>query len=70
MTPTVSTSRGTFLAGAAAIAALPSIAQAAPGEPIVVRAGTIPADVSAVVEYARDRGYFKSAGLDVQIQIM
>jgi NitT/TauT family transport system substrate-binding protein len=64
------TSRGAFLGGAAALAALPSIAQAAPGDPIVVRAGTIPADVAAVVEYARDRGYFKNAGLDVEIQIM
>jgi NitT/TauT family transport system substrate-binding protein len=63
-------SRGSFLAGAAALAALPSIAQAAPGAPVVVRAGTIPADVAAVVEYARDNGYFKQAGLDVEIQIM
>jgi NitT/TauT family transport system substrate-binding protein len=70
MSSSVFTSRGAFLAGAAAVAALPSIAQAAAGEPIVVRAGTIPADVAAVVEYARDRGYFKTAGLDVEIQIM
>ena len=63
-------SRGTFLASAAAFAALPTIAQAAPGDPIVIRAGTIPADVAAVVAYARDLGYFKNAGLDVQIQIM
>src|SRR6202021_936320 len=62
-------SRGSFLAGAGALAALPTIAQAAPGAPIVIRAGTIPADVAAVVEFARDRGYFKAAGLDVQIQI-
>ena len=64
-----SSSRGTFLAGAGALAAFPAIAQAAPGAPIVIRAGTIPADVAAVVEFARDRGYFKAAGLDVQIQI-
>lgn len=70
MSLSASTSRSTFLAGAAALAAFPSIAQAAPGAPIVVRAGTIPADVAAVVEYAVDNGYFKSAGLDVQIQIM
>jgi NitT/TauT family transport system substrate-binding protein len=62
-------SRASFLAGAGALAALPIIAQAAAGAPIVIRAGTIPADVAAVVEFARDRGYFKAAGLDVQIQI-
>jgi NitT/TauT family transport system substrate-binding protein len=70
MNPSVCTSRGGFLAGAAALAAFPTIAQAAPGAPIVIRAGTIPADVAAVVEYARVNGYFKNAGLDVQIQIM
>jgi NitT/TauT family transport system substrate-binding protein len=63
-------SRGTFLAGAAALAALPSAAFGAPGDPVPVRVGTIPADVSAVVEYARDLGYFKTAGLDVDVQIM
>ncbi len=70
MTESATSSRGAFLASAAALAAFPSIAQAAPGAPVVIRAGTIPADVSAVVEYARDNGYFKNAGLDVQIQIM
>jgi NitT/TauT family transport system substrate-binding protein len=65
----ISSTRGSFLAGAGALAAFPTIAQAAPGAPIVIRAGTIPADVAAVVEFARDRGYFKAAGLDVQIQI-
>jgi ABC-type nitrate/sulfonate/bicarbonate transport system substrate-binding protein len=70
MTHPTTASRGAFLAGAAALAALPTISQAAPGDPIVVRAGTIPADVAAVVEYARDLGYFKNAGLDVEIQIM
>ncbi len=68
--PATPASRGAFLAGAAAFAALPAIAQAAPGDPVVVRAGTIPADVAATVAYARDLGYFKNAGLDVQVQIM
>jgi NitT/TauT family transport system substrate-binding protein len=63
-------SRSTFLAGAAALAAVPSAARAAAGDLIPVRAGTIPADVAATVEYARDLGYFKNAGLDVQVQIM
>ena len=62
--------RGAFLTGAAALAAAPSAARAAAGTPVVIRAGTIPADVSAVVTYARDLGYFKNAGLDVEIQIM
>jgi NitT/TauT family transport system substrate-binding protein len=62
--------RSTFLAGAAALAALPRAARAASGAPAVVRAGTIPADVSAVVTYADDLGYFRNTGLDVQIQIM
>ncbi len=70
MTRSIPASRAAFLAGAAAFAALPRVAAAAPGDPIVVRAGTIPADVAATVEYARDLGYFKNAGLDVQVQIM
>ncbi len=70
MTRPSTLARGNFLAGAAAAAALPSVARAAAGDPTVVRTGTIPADVSAVVTYARDLGYFKNAGLDVQIQIM
>jgi len=64
----ISTTRASFLAGTSALAAFPTLAQAAPGAPVVVRAGTIPADVAAVVEFARDRGYFSAAGLDVQIQ--
>jgi len=70
MTPPTTASRGTFFASAAAFAAVPSIAHAAPGDPAIVRAATIPADVAATVEYARDLGYFKNAGLDVQVQIM
>jgi NitT/TauT family transport system substrate-binding protein len=62
-------SRSAFVAGATALAvAGPSALRAA--EPFVIRAGTIPADVSAVITYARDLGYFKDAGLDVQITLM
>jgi NitT/TauT family transport system substrate-binding protein len=70
MTSTRTLTRSTFIAGAAALAAAPSALLAAPGDPAVIRAGTIPADVSAVITYADNLGYFKDAGLDVQIQIM
>ena len=49
----ISTPRSSFIAATTALAAMPSIAQAAP---VTVHAGTIPADVAAVVEFARDRG--------------
>jgi NitT/TauT family transport system substrate-binding protein len=62
-------SRQTFVAGAAAaLAAVPLIGRAA--DPVVIRAGTIPADVTAVITYAANLGYFKNAGLDVQISMM
>jgi NitT/TauT family transport system substrate-binding protein len=61
-------SRSTFLAGTAALAATPRALSAA--DLPVINAGTIPADVAAVLTYASDRGYFKDAGLDVQIQMM
>jgi NitT/TauT family transport system substrate-binding protein len=61
--------RSAFIAGAAALAAAPSALRAAPGDPAVIRAGTIPADVSAVITYADDLGYFKEAGLDVEISL-
>jgi NitT/TauT family transport system substrate-binding protein len=70
MTSTRTLTRSTFIAGAAALAVAPSALLAATGEPAVIRAGTIPADVSAVITYADNLGYFKDAGLDVQIQIM
>ncbi|HEY5348448.1 MAG TPA: hypothetical protein VIJ64_01915 [Candidatus Lustribacter sp.] len=60
--------RSAFIAGAAALAAAPSALRAAPGLP-VIRAGTIPADVSAVITYANDLGNFKDAGIDVQISL-
>jgi NitT/TauT family transport system substrate-binding protein len=62
--------RSAFIAGAAALAAMPHAAFAAAGDPAVIRAGTIPADVSAVITYANDLGYFKDAGLDVEISLM
>jgi NitT/TauT family transport system substrate-binding protein len=62
-------SRSAFVAGAAALAAAaPSALRAA--DLAVIRAGTIPADVSAVITYANDLGYFKDAGLDVEISLM
>jgi NitT/TauT family transport system substrate-binding protein len=64
-----SLTRSSFVAGAAAFAAAaPLFARAA--DLAVIRAGTIPADVSAVITYANDLGYFKDAGLDVQISLM
>jgi NitT/TauT family transport system substrate-binding protein len=69
MTLTHTLARSTFIAGAAALAAAPSALLAAPGDPAVIRAGTIPADVSAVITYADDLGYFKEVGLDVEISL-
>jgi NitT/TauT family transport system substrate-binding protein len=63
--------RGAFLAsaaGAAACAAAPFAARAA--DLVTVRAGMVPADVTATIEYATDLGYLKSAGIDSQVQIM
>lgn len=60
--------RSAFIAGSAALAAAPMAARAA--EAAVIRAGTIPADVSAVLTYADDLGYFKDAGIDLQISVM
>jgi NitT/TauT family transport system substrate-binding protein len=57
-------SRGNFIGAAAAFAATPLAAAAA--DP-VVSVGTIPTDVSAVVNYALDLGYFKDVGLDVRL---
>ena len=69
MTSPHTIARSAFIAGAAALAALPHAAFAAAGDPAVIRAGTIPADVSAVITYANDLGYFKDAGLDVEISL-
>jgi NitT/TauT family transport system substrate-binding protein len=69
MTSAHTLTRSAFIAGAAALAAAPSALLAAPGDPAVIRAGTIPADVSAVITYADDLGYFKEVGLDVEISL-
>lgn len=39
-------------------------------DPTVVNVGATPGDTSAVVFFAQDLGYFKTAGLDVRIQTM
>jgi NitT/TauT family transport system substrate-binding protein len=73
MTPRPILPRSAFLAGAAALAVAPAALRAADlpaAAPAVIRAGTIPADVAAVITYAGNLGYFKDAGLDVQIQLM
>ena len=69
MTLVPTLTRSAFIAGAAALAAAPTALLAAPGDPAVIRAGTIPADVSAVITYADDLGYFKEVGLDVEISL-
>jgi NitT/TauT family transport system substrate-binding protein len=69
MTSAHTITRSAFVAGAAALAVAPSTLLAAPGDLAVIRAGTIPADVSAVITYADDLGYFKEAGLDVEISL-
>ena len=62
-------SRSAFVAGAAALAAAaPSVLRAA--DLPVIRAGTIPTSLTGVINYASDLGYFKDAGLDVQITSM
>ena len=58
--------RTAFLGTTAAFAAFPSFAQAAAGD--VIRAGTSLADNSAVITYANELGYFKDAGVNVDIQ--
>jgi NitT/TauT family transport system substrate-binding protein len=69
MTRPSTLARSTFLAGAAALAAAPVAVRAQTALP-VIHAGTIPADVSAVITFADNLGYFKDAGIDVQIQLM
>jgi NitT/TauT family transport system substrate-binding protein len=66
----MSTKRASFLAGAAALAALPALAGPARADDLVVRTGLIPADIGAAAEFARELGYFRDAGLNVEIEIM
>ena len=66
----MSIDRSTFLAGAAALAALPGFSGRASAEELVVKTGLIPADIGAAAEFARRLGYFRDAGLDVEIEVM
>jgi ABC-type nitrate/sulfonate/bicarbonate transport system substrate-binding protein len=61
--------RMAMMAGTAAVlaaAAAPGTAQTLP----VIRLGTGLAEEKELVYYAQDRGFFKQAGLDVQITVM
>jgi NitT/TauT family transport system substrate-binding protein len=58
--------RGTFLASGAAAIAMPGIVRAA--EPLNV--GLVSGDGAAGVYYAQQLGFFKNAGLDVNIQVL
>lgn len=51
-----------------AFATVPGRSRAA--DPVVINLITLPADNSAVVYYAQDKGFFKAAGLDVHITPM
>ncbi len=64
----MSANRATFLAGAATLAAFPALAARA--DELVVKTGLIPADIGAAAEFARELGYFRDAGLNVEIEIM
>jgi NitT/TauT family transport system substrate-binding protein len=57
----------TLPAFALAAAAVPA---GAADTPIVLNVGALPVDTSAVVFYAQDQGFFKAAGLTVNIQTM
>ena len=62
--------RASFIAGAAALAASPAFLARAQADTLAVKTGLIPADIGAAAEFARELGYFRDAGLDVDIQIM
>jgi NitT/TauT family transport system substrate-binding protein len=62
--------RSSFLAGAAAFAALPIIAGRASADDLLVKTGLIPADIGAAAVFARERGYFHDAGIEVEIEVM
>jgi NitT/TauT family transport system substrate-binding protein len=66
----MTTTRASFLAVAAALAALPALGGKARADDLVVRTGLIPADIGAAAEFARELGYFRDAGLDVEIELM
>src|ERR1700722_13410423 len=58
----------------AAIAALllvcpaPAVAQSAVKAPLTIHVGALPSEVAAELFYGTDMGFFKKAGLDVDIQ--
>jgi NitT/TauT family transport system substrate-binding protein len=58
--------RGVAALGVLALAAAAATAQT----PVKVRVATLPADVSAQAFYAADQGFFKQAGLDVDVTVM
>jgi len=60
--------RGTFIAAAGAALAVPHAAAAA--DPVTVSVGIPPGTMGAIVEYAKERGFFKAAGLDVRPSIL
>lgn len=39
-------------------------------DPIVVRVGSVPNETAADMFYAKDQGFFKDAGLDVQVEVL
>jgi len=59
--------RAAFASLVAGAAAAPRLALAQ-GAPTTIRLGTAPVDSYALAYYALDRGFFKAANLDVQIQ--
>jgi NitT/TauT family transport system substrate-binding protein len=60
--------RGTFIAGAAALATLPATARAA--DTPAVSVGMVPLDIDGVVSYAQDLGYYQAAGVPVQLTML
>jgi NitT/TauT family transport system substrate-binding protein len=60
--------RAAFTALLAGTAAVPRIASAQAAAPTVIRIGTAPVESYALVYQGVERGFFKAAGLDVQIQ--
>jgi NitT/TauT family transport system substrate-binding protein len=66
----MSINRSSFLTGAATLAALPALGSRAGADDLVVKTGLIPADIGAAAEFARELGYFRDAGIDVEIEVM
>jgi NitT/TauT family transport system substrate-binding protein len=60
-------SRGSFIAGASALAFAPIPVDAAPGDLKTILVGNLPAAPNACVNFAEDKGFFKDIGLDCKI---